>query len=343
MTTIDDVAKKAGVSKSSVSRVLNQNYKHMSEEMKQKILKAIEELDFRPNSVAQSLKKKETKIIGLIIADMSPFCTEIIKGIQEECLKTGYSLMVSNSSSSPEQEEENIKMLIGKQVDGLIINTINPGSELFTYLKSIKFPMVFINSSPQNIEEDMVIVDNTTGTTEAIDYLINLGHKQIAIMLYPIENILVRQEKLEAYKQALTNHHFPVDHHLINIMKEEKGQGVQTTLRLLESPNPPTAILSTNINLTLEVLKAIREKGLKIPKDISVIGFDDFEWNDLLDPPLTTISTPVLEMGERSSKLLIKKLRKKQTKPAKSEVLPKLIFRQSTCKPRLKEITNLGH
>ena len=91
------------------------------------------------------------------------------------------------------------------------------------------------------------------------------------------------------------------------------------------------------------MLKAIREKGLKIPKDISVIGFDDFEWNDLLDPPLTTISTPVLEMGERSSKLLIKKLRKKQTKPAKSEVLPKLIFRQSTCKPRLKEITNLGH
>ncbi|PMC35663.1 transcriptional regulator [Bacillus sp. UMB0899] len=338
MTTIEDVAKKAGVSKSSVSRVLNHNYKHMSDEMKDKILKAIEELNYRPNSVAQSLKKKETKVIGLIVADMSPFWADVIKGIQEECVKKGYSLMVSDSSMSAKQEEENIKMLIGRQVDGLIINTIQPQSELFAYLQSIKFPVVFINSSPSNIQEDMVIVDNTTGTMEAMNHLLSLGHDRIAIMLYPIENILVRGERLEAYKEALETNRVPVDKKLINIIKQEKGHGVKTTLRLLESPDPPTAFLSTNINLTLEVIKAVREKGLEVPKDVSVIGFDDFEWTGLLDPPLTTVATPVLEMGAKSSELLFKKIkRKKHTKPVKFEVIPELMIRKSTCKAKIED------
>ncbi|OLS40781.1 LacI family DNA-binding transcriptional regulator [Bacillus sp. MRMR6] len=331
MATIDDVAKKAGVSKSSVSRVLNNNYNHMSEEMKIKIQQAIQELNYKPNSVAQSLKKKETMVIGLVLADLAPFWAEVIKGIQDEAMKNGYSLMVSDSSMNPSSEENNIDLLVSRQVDGLIINTINPNSMIFNQLKSEKIPFVFVNSRSEQIDEDLVVVDNTHGTIEALEYLIELGHKRIAIMLYPIENIMVRQERLDAYRKGLRQNNLPIDESLIKICKPEKDNGVETTLELLKMENRPTAFLSTNANLTLEVLKGVRMAGLHVPNDISVIGYDDFDWTPLLDPPLTTVAINGFDMGSKATNILIKKIKRKtKKKPETLKIIPELIIRNSS-------------
>ncbi len=335
MATIDDVAKRAGVSKSSVSRVLNENYEYMSEEMKQKIQQAIQELNYKPNSVAQSLKKKETRIIGIVLADLSPFWTDVLKGVQDECMRNGYGIMFSDSAMSPENEEENISRLQNKQVDGLIINTVNPHSRIFDELKSEKYPFVFINSTPDVIKEDTVVANNTAGTIEAMEYLIGLGHRRIAIFLYPVENILVRTERLEAYKACLEKNGIPIDESLIKICRPEKGNGVEITRDLLNRPDQPTAFLTTNIYLTLEVLKGVRQAGLVIPMDISVVGYDDFEWSPLLDPPLTTVAVPAFEMGVKTAELLIKKIqRKRQKPPQRIEVMPKLIIRESAGRVR---------
>jgi DNA-binding LacI/PurR family transcriptional regulator len=338
MATIDDVAKVAGVSKSSVSRVLNNNFEYMSEEMKNKIQKAIQELNYTPNAVAQSLKKKETKVIGIVLADFSPFWTIVLKGIQEEAMQNGYSLMVSESSMSPLNEEININMLISRQVDGLIINTVNPASEVFTQLRSEKIPSVFVNSTPDHMVEDTVVADNTSGTIEAIEHLIDLGHTRIAIMLYPVENILVRTERLNAYRKAFKQNGIAVDESLIRICKPEIDNGVETTLELLNMDNRPTAFLSTNANLTLEVLKGVRKAQLHVPNDISVIGYDDFEWTPLLDPPLTTIAIPGVEMGIKAANTLIRKIKRKtKKKPENIEIMPQLIIRNSAGKVKIVE------
>jgi DNA-binding LacI/PurR family transcriptional regulator len=330
MVTITDVAKRAGVSKSSVSRVLNNKYEYISEDLKQKILEAIKELNYRPNSLAQSLKKRETRVIGIVISDLSPFWAELLKGVQKECIKQGYGLMVSDSSMDPKREEDNIQMLLDKRVDGIIINTINPRSEIFLQLKELNIPFVFVNSMNELFESDCVLTNNHEGTKEAMEYLIKLGHQKIAIFLYPIENNLVRTERLEVYKKVLEDNQIPINETLINICNPGKGNGLHNTLQLLRTPDHPTAFLSTNINLTLEIMKGIKQSGMEIPTDISVVSFDDFEWTPLLDPPLTTIAYSSLEMGIQATNLLLKKLkRKRQKTPQKIEIIPEFIIRNS--------------
>lgn len=331
MTTINDVAKKAGVSKSSVSRVLNNNYEYMAEDTKKKILKAMEELNFVPNRVAQSLKKKTTKTIGIILSDISnPFWSEVLKGVQLECTNHGYSLMVSSSSENPEMEEENILNLKNRQVDGIIVNTAGQNFNLFTKLINEKYPIVFLDRFPQKMNVDTVTVNNILGASRSIQYLINQGHKRIGIISYPIKNKSPRIDRLEGYKQTLEKNGISVDEELIKICDQENGSGVIATKELLSLKNKPTAIFSTNTILNLEALIGIKESGFRIPEEISLIGYDDYPWVPLLDPPLSTVAQPAFEMGVKAANLLIQKIKsEKRDAPKIIQLDPELIIRKS--------------
>ena len=332
MATIDDVAKRAGVSKSSVSRYLNGNFTYLSDAMRAKIAKAIRELNYRPNSIAQSLKKKETKVIGLVVGDMNPFWMEALRGVQFECSRHGYDLMISSSNWDVGKEIENIRMLKSRQVDGMIIASMATsvdGVGVYEELIAEQFPFVFADCMTDEEKADRVVTNTVAGAMEAVEYLIALGHRKIATLLFPVVST-VRQERLLGYKQALRKHGIEVDESLIRVCKESRGSGVDATIGLLSMPDRPTAIFSTNIHLTLDVLRGIRQSGLEVPRDISVVGYDDTDWAPLLDPPLTTVSIPAYEMGSKAASLLFKKIRQtKQTKPKKIEVSPKLMVRLS--------------
>jgi DNA-binding LacI/PurR family transcriptional regulator len=336
MTTIDDVAKKAGASKSSVSRVLNKNFEHMSEDMKQRILQVIKELNYTPNSLAQSLKTKKTQVIGIIISDISnPLWAEVLSGVQNECMKNGYSLMVSSSGEDPAVEAENVQILKNKQADGLIINTTGTNTDVLKALLDEKYPFVLLDRIPEDVLADAVIVDNILGATKALQFLIEQGHRRIAIFLYPTANKSPRIKRLEGYKQALLKHGLQVDESLIKICPQERGSGVAATLEVLSIKDRPTAIFSTHTFLNLEVITGVKKAGFKVPKDVSVIGYDDFPWVPLLDPPLSTVAQPAFEMGVNAAALLVNKIKSKRQKKSRIiQLEPKLIVRGSTCPPK---------
>lgn len=341
MTTIDDVAKKAGVSKSSVSRVLNGNYEYMSDRMKMKILAVIEELDYRPNSLAQSLKNKTTKVIGIIISDISnPFWSEALKGVQEEANRHGYSLMVSSSYEDTNIEKDNIMMLKNRQVDGLIVNTTGTNEELFRSLIDEEFPFVLLDRISGEMKADSVTVNNVFGAKQAVQSLINYGHQRIGIVLNPLRNKSPRVERLEGYKLAHIENGLAVDESLIKICDPSSGGGIAATEELLAMPDPPTAIFTTNEKLTLEVLNGIRKVGLSIPDEVSLFGYDDFPWMPFLDPPLSTVSQPAYEMGIKAAMLLIDKLKGESQKgPLIYQLEPEIIIRASCSSPNnIKEL-----
>jgi DNA-binding LacI/PurR family transcriptional regulator len=329
MANIDDVAKLAGVSKSSVSRVINSNFQYMSEDMRSKIEQAIKQLDYQPNTLAQSLKKKETRVIGLVVGDLNTFWSVALRGVQEECMRNGYGLMVSESAWDPERDIANINMMKSKQVDGLIVSPIQQQKSVDELLSSLNIPFVFADTTWVGIVADQVVTNTIAGAVEAMEYLIQLGHRRIATILFPLENS-VRRDRLEGYKKVLQKRGIPLDESLIKICEAGKGNGVEAVLQLLDMPDRPTAIFSTNMHLTLDVLKGVRLAGLDVPRDISVVGYDDTEWAPLLDPPLTTVAVPAFQMGVKAASLLIQKLQnKKPRKPKKIEIMPKLMIRHS--------------
>jgi DNA-binding LacI/PurR family transcriptional regulator len=334
--TIDDVAKKAGVSKSSVSRVLNGNFAYMSEEMKSKILSAIKEMNYSPNSLAQSLKTKVTKVIGIILSDISnPFWSEVLKGAQDEANRSGYGLMVSSSNEDPELEQSNILMLKSRQVDGIIVNTIGSIDLLFNDFIEEKYPFVLLDRLVGNMKADTVVVNNVMGARQAVEFLIDQGHRRIGIVLHPLGNKSPRIERLEGYKQAHINKGLPVDESLIKICRTVASGGVEITEELLSASDRPTAIFATNEKLNLEVLIGAKKKGLRVPTDVSIFGYDDFPWIPLLDPPLSTVAQPAYEMGAKAVALLIDKLQAtRETEPQIIQLEPKIMIR-SSCSPPL--------
>lgn len=335
MTTIDDVAKKAGVSKSSVSRVLNGNYDYMSDKMKQKILVVIEELDYRPNSLAQSLKNKTTKVIGIILSDLSnPFWSEVLKGVQERSNDNGYSLMVSSSYEDAAIEKDNIIMLKNRQVDGLIVNTSGTNDELFRSLLEEDFPFVLLDRLSVEMKADSVTVNNVNGAKQAVQSLIDYGHQRIGIVLNPLRNNSPRVERLEGYKLAHFANDLPIDESLIKVCDPSSEGCTAATEELLAMPNPPTAIFTTNEKLTLEVLSVIRKMGLRIPEDVSLFGYDDFPWMPFLDPPLSTVSQPAYEMGIKAAMLLLDKFKgESQAGLVNYQLEPEIIIRASCSAP----------
>ncbi len=337
MITINDVAKKAKVSKSSVSRVINGNYEYMSEDLKKRILKAMEELNYMPNTLAQSLKKKRTQMIGIILSDISnPFWSEVLKGAQKECLKYGYLLIVSTSDEDPVVEEENVISLKNRQVDGLILNTTGQNTEEYRRLVEEEYPLVFLDRIHTEMKVDTVNVNNILGSKLAIEYLLNQGHEKIGILSYPTENKSPREERIAGYKKTLIEHGVTIDESLIKVCKQEPGSGIDATLELLDRSDQVTAIFSTHATLNLEILTGVRKAGLKVPDDVSVIGYDDFPWVPLLDPPLSTVAQPAFELGVRAAQMLISKMENEDKSETEMfQLNPELIIRNSCASPKV--------
>lgn len=329
--TILDVANHAGVSKSTVSQYLNKRYDYMAVETKNKIEKAIEELQYQPNIVARSLKMKRTKTIGVIVANiLHEFSTQIIRAIEDVCHELDFHIIVCNADENPIKEEKYINMLHAKQVDGIIIFPTGGNVELYERLQNGNFPIIFMDRFVSDINIVSILLDNEKASTMAVEEFISNGYNRIGIITTSaIKNVTPRLERVSGYEKAMQENNLSLMHSYIRSVEIENIQSEFE--KILSLPEPPQAILAGNDLALIEILKFVNKNQLSIPEDIAVIGIDDVSFADLYNPPLTTIKQPTFEMGKKAGELLLEKINRGDNTTIKSiyRYKPELIRRSS--------------
>lgn len=308
---IEDVAKLAGVSITTVSRVVNKSDYPVSETMKRKVLKAVEELHYIPNKAAQQLKKEFNNIIGLIVRDISdPYFGEIAKGVTEKASELGYLSFVCNTGRNPENELEYHEILWQHRVKGIILaggglNSQEYITELNEQLeRNRKYGLRIIALAPQGFEMPYISVDNIEVGRIITQYLIDKGHKKIAFISGP-ENVFTAEERLQGYLKSLKENNIPFNKSLVvNSDFTWKG-GYEACRELLSNSSGVTGICCANDNISIGALHALKEKGFNIPDDVSIISVGDITQAQYTDPPLTTVAIPRYEMGKKAVEMIV--------------------------------------
>ena len=324
MATVDDIAKRAGVSPSSVSRVLN-GRGYASEAMRRRVIGAAQDLGYTPNRVAQSLRLKQTRILGLIIADVeNAFYSQIAKGVEAVAKEAGYYVVLCNTSDDPREEDHYLGLLASLQVDGLVITpTARNGSRLKGLLSG-GMRIVQVDRRVAGLKSDAVLVDNVGGAYELVRHLLAHGHSRIGVLAGSTE-VTTGHDRLEGYKRALREANLEVDAALVmagSFRREAAKEAVQCLLGV--SPRP-TAILAANNVLAEVCLQTLSEFQLRVPEDISLVAFDDPLWMRLVNPPLTAMAQPTTQMAQVASDLLLRRLREATpTEPVTIVLEPKL-------------------
>ncbi|MCF8240317.1 MAG: LacI family transcriptional regulator [Melioribacteraceae bacterium] len=332
MITINDIANQVGVSISTVSRVLNHKSKkyRISSKTEEQILKAADELGYRPNELARGLRLKKTHSIGLVVPDIAnPFFANVTQIIQKQAYEAGYSLIVCNTNEDISLEIEHVELLRRKGVDGYIIMPVGTLFEHIEDLVEHKKPLVLLDRNIEHIDANCVVVDNYKGAFQATSYLIENGHTRIAI-IQGLRNTYTNNERVKGYLDALRKNGLEIDETLMVGKDFRKENGYIETKMLLNLENPPTAIFAFSDLITLGTLQAFLEESIKVPEDISLITFDDIDFAPYLFSPLTAVRQPRQMLGEVAVKLLIDDLKSKGRIERKKIVLdPKLITRKS--------------
>lgn len=333
--TLNDIAELAGVSTSTVSRVLNDKAEkyRIGDETKARVLHAAEELKYRPNQIARGLRLKKTNTVGIIAPDVSnPFFAYIIKRVQNLAHNLGYSVVVCNTDENLEQEIEHVNVLYRNRVDGLIAMPVGQEYEHYVDWFEKGRPLVLLDRCFDTIDASSVVVDNYAGSFEAVEHLIEHGHRRIAI-IQGLPGTYTNNERLRGYRDAMERNGLPFDAGLVVGGDFREENGYMETKLLLTSPEPPTAIFATSDLITLGALKAVTEEGLEIPSDISVIMFDDFDFAPYLKCPITAVRQPKEMMGEMAVKLLAEELRGERTTGKRIVLKTELIVRRSVAAP----------
>lgn len=305
------IAKLAGVSGATVSKVLNGKDQAISEATRKRILEIVEREEYIPNSIAQSLKIKNTKTIGLIIPDvMNMFFGELAKGVEDSADKVGYSLILCNTDNNETKEKKYLKVLQGKMVDGIIMAAVENSSD--TSLGSCKQPIVLIDRDvTTNQTVGRIKIDNEKCIYDAVTFLIKKGCKNIGFISSKTSNS-ISQNRLNGYIKVLEENGIPYNENIVYLDDYSVNTGSLGALSLINKSNID-GICCGNDLIAIGAIKALREKNINIPKDIKVIGMDDISISSYIEPPLTTIRQPIYEMGHEAVDLLIDMIEKRET------------------------------
>ncbi|MFA5262894.1 MAG: LacI family DNA-binding transcriptional regulator [Opitutaceae bacterium] len=302
--TITDVARLAGVSVASASAVLN-NKGTTSLPMTQRVKDAMKRLDYRPDNTARSLKTGKSKVIGMVVPDVTnPFYTEIMEGLEAMARSHGYSVILSNSHEDPMIELENLDMLRAQRVDGVVLGC-SSDHVIDDRLIRQRFPIVFIDRLPTlgNYPGRAVLVDNLGAAFTATQHLISLGHSKIAVIAGRTD-LSVGLERANGYRKAMQEANLPVPDSYFCAGDFLADSGHRCGLRLLQLPEPPTAIFSCNNSMTLGLMRALSESGVRCPDQMSVVTFDDFPWASYFQPQMTAVAQPTREIGRQALRML---------------------------------------
>lgn len=314
--TIKDISKALGLSTSTVSRALRDSYE-ISKDTKDVVLEYAKKINYKPNRNAQSLKEKKSHSIGVVVSEIAnSFFSQVINGIESIASQHGYTVNISQSMESADRELMNLEYLTSSFIDGLIIS-VSTETKNHQYLRELHdrgLPIVFVDRVIDEIETHKVIADNFKGAYKATKHLIAKGYRKIALVSNN-SSLSIAKERLDGYSAALAEAKIPVKENLIvycnhgGMIYNEVDQAMQSLLKLR---NKPDAIFAGSDKITTGCLRFLKNKKLKIPEDIALIGFSNSDLTDLLHPPLSVIRQPAFEMGEAAMTLLLKMIESKR-------------------------------
>lgn len=328
--TIYDVAREAGVSMATVSRVVNGN-PNVKPSTRKKVLEAIEKLDYRPNAVARGLASKKTTTVGVIIPDISSiFFAELARGIEDIATMYNYNIILSNSDQKMDKEFQLLDSMLGKQVDGIVFMSSNITDKHTEEFKKLSVPIVLAASIEESKGLPTVKIDYIKATYDAVTHLIQNGNKRIGFISGPMNEIINLGNKLKGYQKALEEANIPFDERLVYVGDYSHDSGVDAVEHFLKLDEPPTAIFAVKDEVALGAIHGLQDHGIAIPDDIEVIGFDNTRLATMVRPTLTSVVQPIYDIGAVSMRLLTKLMNKEEV-DQRYVVLPHRIeYRQST-------------
>jgi DNA-binding LacI/PurR family transcriptional regulator len=335
--TIKDVARAAKVSVGTASMVLNKNEK-VKASTREKVLAAVKQLGYHPNRYARALvSKKHTKVIGLIITDIAnPFFGVIIDIVQEELTRLDYDLMLGITKGSVTLEEHFINKFIEMQVDGVLVVPSHKQIPIASHMKNLEnrgIPFCFITAYYTNMNAPCVMTDLSEGSYELTRYLLKTGHRKI-INIVANRDIPVSNLRVEGYLRAYKESGFPFSQDWL-VISEPSFQGGYDAANEFLKGNRPDAIMTMNDIMAIGVLQLLKKKNIRVPRDISVAGYDDLLYASLLETPLTTVEQPMAPMCQKAVELLLKKIKAPDQVNERILLQPRLIIRNSTAKKTL--------
>lgn len=326
--TIIDVARESGVSYSTVSRVLN-GYEFVKPTTRAKVLEAAEKLGYVPNQQARSLAGGRSNLIGVLVPGIdNGYVSELMRGIDEELAKSGYNLILYTTRRQEGRESTFAASIMNGAADGLLLVAPTTFSHYLPLLRNHRFPHVMIDQSDMSGESAFVDATNWQGAYDATQYLIKLGHQNIGF-ISGLAGVGSAADRQRGYQAALADHGLPLNPHLIVRGDYVEKGGYAAAQRLLELPERPTAIFAANDLSAFGAMEAITQHGLRIPEDISVIGFDNIPQTALVYPKLTTIHQPLEQMGQVAVKMLLEQLDNPEQAPRHVTLATQLVIRDS--------------
>lgn len=331
MSTIQDVAKIAGVSVATVSRVLNSS-SLVTEETRSRVLEAIKKLNYQPNLLGRNLRRMETKIVLVLLPNISnPFYSKIVKGMESVGHKNGYNVMVCNTDSDREREKVYLELLKNKLVDGVVFMASQlEKNELTQIIRD--FPVVECCEYKEGVDVSHVSVDNGAASYCAVKHLINLGHRRIG-MISCDNNYISTLERESGYKNALQDSGISFNKDLIKYGNYGFKSGIRAVREFLTMKGErPTAVFAISDIMAIGAIKEIKAKGFKIPEDIAVVGFDNIDFAYMCEPTLTTISQPQYDLGRTAMDMLINRIKHGLVKSEHIFLEHELVIRESTVK-----------
>ena len=342
MADIRDVAKEAGVSPSTVSRVLN-NYDNVTEPTRKKVEDACKKLNYIPNANATNLRSGKTDIISFIVPAIdNPFFANALKGLESKALEFNYKTIVCNTDNNIEIERNYLKMLLEKSIDGLVLATSDSDSSYASYYKMTKehnIPIVLFDRKLKNAEDyfDIVLGDSYLGAIKVVEHLIKIGYKDIGILTASL-NLSTSKERLEGYKKALRDNNIPIKDKNIWIDNQIGGFSIErgyflTKEYILKEENIPEAFFVGNNFMAAGMYKALKEENIKVPGDIAITCFDDLNMVYEIKPFFTVVKQPSYKMGEKAAEILINRIKNNNQEPPKKIMFqPELKIRASSIK-----------
>lgn len=308
MVTVANVAQRAGVSVATAARVLS-GKGYASDDTRRAVLEAAKDIGYVPNQIARSLRTRRTKLAGLLIGDVeNSFYSVIARNVESVAKSAGYHVVLCNSNDDPETEKEYLQLLEGIRVEGLIITPTGRNQRYLRRLLEKETVIVQIDRMVEGVGADAILLDNEDGAKAAVSHLISAGHTRIGILTGPLE-VFTAMQRLVGYKRALEDHGIPVRPELIRAGSFLHEHAVEAATELLRSRPAPTAIFAANNVLAEGCFLALSGAALKVPKDVSVVAFDDVPWMTMVSPQLTTVRQPVADMARSAAELLLRRLR----------------------------------
>ncbi|MFN8194764.1 MAG: LacI family DNA-binding transcriptional regulator [Nocardioidaceae bacterium] len=349
--TVTDVARRAGVSVATAARALG-NYGSVSDRSRERVEAAAAELGYRPNMVARSMITKTTQTVGVIVADIeNPFFLRALRGITDRLARSGYDVLLANSDEDPAQEYRALQVMAARRVDGLIVTpTEESERDMLAELIDDGLPVVLLDRRLHGLEADSVGLRNRRAAREATQHLLDVGHERIAVItgagpdradeLHRTDPRGLKRiqattfgMRTAGYREALAAAGIPFVADYLPTVGFRREDACAATSALMALPRPPTAIITFDSVLTLGALRGLQQTGVRCPDECSLIGFDDAEWTEVVSPPITVMSQPVLQLGERAAERLLQRMNGEPVDVAAIRLSARLVERGSVAPP----------